>query len=80
MARPREFEIEDALQDAMNVFWEKGYDGASMPDLLTGMGIARGELRELGSQGKITAVDCCYSKNKTVPNGKLNSFKQECSG
>ena len=44
MARPREFEIEEALQDAMNVFWEKGYEGASMPDLLEGMGIARGSL------------------------------------
>ena len=44
MARPREFEIEEALQDAMNVFWEKGYGGASMPDLLEGMGIARGSL------------------------------------
>lgn len=44
MGRPREFEIEEALQDAMNVFWEKGYDGASLPDLLDGMGIARGSL------------------------------------
>lgn len=44
MARPREFEIDDALQDAMNVFWERGYDGASLPDLLEGMSIARGSL------------------------------------
>jgi TetR/AcrR family transcriptional regulator, transcriptional repressor for nem operon len=44
MARPREFEIEEALQDAMGVFWEKGYDGASLPELLDGMGIARGSL------------------------------------
>ena len=44
MARPREFEIDDALQDAMAVFWRKGYDGASLPDLLDGMGIARGSL------------------------------------
>ena len=44
MARPREFEIDDALQDAMNVFWDRGYDGASLPDLLDGMNIARGSL------------------------------------
>lgn len=44
MARPREFEIDDALHDAMNVFWERGYDGASLPDLLNGMRIARGSL------------------------------------
>ena len=28
----------------MNVFWAKGYDGASLPDLLEGMGITRGSL------------------------------------
>jgi len=44
MARPRTFEIEDALEDAMNVFWEKGYDGASLPDLLSGTGLTRGSL------------------------------------
>lgn len=44
MARPREFEIDDAIEGAMNVFWERGYDGASLPDLLEGMGITRGSL------------------------------------
>jgi TetR/AcrR family transcriptional regulator, transcriptional repressor for nem operon len=42
MARPREFEIDDALSDAMNVFWEQGYDAASLPALLRGMGLTRG--------------------------------------
>jgi len=44
MARPREFDIEEALDRAMNVFWTKGYEGASMQDLLDAMGIARGSL------------------------------------
>ena len=44
MARPREFDTEAALNGAMNVFWALGYDGASLPDLLTGMGISRGSL------------------------------------
>jgi len=42
MARPREFNIETAILKAMNVFWAHGYEGASLPDLLTGTGIARG--------------------------------------
>ena len=44
MARPREFEIDKAVEKAMHVFWTHGYDGTSLPDLLNGMGIARGSL------------------------------------
>ncbi|MCH9806349.1 MAG: TetR/AcrR family transcriptional regulator [Alphaproteobacteria bacterium] len=44
MARPREFEIDEAVAKAVEVFWEKGYEGAALPDLLEGMGIARGSL------------------------------------
>jgi len=42
MARPREFDIDDAVEKAMGVFWKLGYAGASLPDLLDSMGIARG--------------------------------------
>jgi TetR/AcrR family transcriptional repressor of nem operon len=44
MARPREFETDDALEGAMQVFWQFGYQDASLPDLLDGMGLTRGSL------------------------------------
>lgn len=39
MARNVEFNEEDAIQKAMEVFWEKGYNGASLRDLTDAMKI-----------------------------------------
>lgn len=37
--RPRNFDKQEALSRAMDVFWEKGYEGASMAELTAAMGI-----------------------------------------
>ncbi len=41
MARPKSFIPEEALQKAMRVFWDQGYEGASIQDLTEAMGINR---------------------------------------
>ncbi len=40
----KQFDVDDALTRAMEVFWSKGYEAASMQDLLVHMGINRGSL------------------------------------
>jgi len=41
MARPREFDTTEALTEAMNVFWSKGYEATSLCDLLCAMKISK---------------------------------------
>jgi TetR/AcrR family transcriptional repressor of nem operon len=42
--RPKEFIPEEALHRAMELFWQNGYEGASLPELLQAMGISRQSL------------------------------------
>ena len=44
MARPQEFDTGQALRSAMHVFWNKGYEAASLADILTATGLSKSSL------------------------------------
>jgi TetR/AcrR family transcriptional repressor of nem operon len=44
MGRPREFDEEEAVGDAMQAFWKRGYASTSIPDLIAATDLERGSI------------------------------------
>lgn len=61
MPRRKQFDPPEALQRAMELFWEKGYEATSVQDLLDGMGINRFSLYDT-FQGKRELFEAAMSR------------------
>lgn len=77
LGRPKKFDREDALASALNVFWAKGYDGSSMKDLTSAMGINGPSLyAEYGDKQSLyhLAIDSYVANDACAP---LIAFEEE---
>lgn len=68
MGRPREFDAETALDQAMEVFWRHGYEGATIAQLTEAMGINPPSLYACfgNKEGLLKAALDRYSKLRNV--------------
>jgi TetR/AcrR family transcriptional repressor of nem operon len=64
MARTKEFDRDVALVGALDVFWTKGYEGASTDDLLKGMKIGRQSMYDTFGDKRSLFLESlrCYHK------------------
>ncbi len=65
LGRPRKFNEEEAVEAAMRVFWDKGYEGASLRDLTEAMGISRPSLY------------ACFGNKETLFRQALDLYERE---
>src|SRR5258708_38459695 len=79
MARPREFDREEALERATGVFWTKGYASTSTDDLLTAMGIARQSLYNAFQDKRALYLEALERYQRTTIAGHLRRLNRAAS-
>src|SRR5277367_5431881 len=67
--RPRSFDEGEAIRGATNVFWAKGFDGATIDDLVEGMGVGRPSLYAIFGDKSALFVRCLEAYRDSL--GKL---------
>ena len=76
MARTKAFDTNEILHKAMNVFGNLGYEGTSLPDLITGLGIARQSIYDTYG----TKWDLFFAAVKHYMEQKNQELAKHCDG
>lgn len=70
--RPRSFDKEEALKKAMYVFWEKGYEGTTMADLIESIGMKAPSIYAAFGNKDAVFREVVQAYLPIVVNGQLN--------
>ncbi|WP_343728548.1 TetR/AcrR family transcriptional regulator [Duganella sp.] len=75
MARQREFDRDEALNKALEVFWQKGYAATSTTDLLEAMQIGRQSLYDTFGDKRSLYLEALQRYNQASVNDLLRHLK-----
>ncbi|GAC1620384.1 MAG: TetR/AcrR family transcriptional regulator [Nevskia sp.] len=71
MARPREFDEQRVVRLALDVFWHKGYNGASLSDLLVATDLSKSSLYESFGSKRELVVEALHYYGRMLMEGPL---------
>lgn len=80
MARPREFDEDEVLDAAMNLFWAKGFEAVSLDDLLGAMGIARGSFYKAFRSKRDVYMAALTRYDRTVVDAAVTTLRDPTGG
>jgi len=76
VARTKAFDTNEILHKAMNIFGNRGYEGTSLPDLITGLGIARQSIYDTYG----TKWELFFAAVKHYMDQKNQELRKHCEG
>lgn len=80
MARPLEFDKEIALEKAMEVFWEKGFEAASLQDLIEAMDLSKSSFYQAFKSKHDLYATALNHYTEMMSQNMLNNLEVSASG
>jgi TetR/AcrR family transcriptional regulator, transcriptional repressor for nem operon len=80
IGRPKEFEFDEALEAALEVFWKKGYEATSLQDLIEAMGLSKSSFYQT-FESKHKLLQSCIKRYQDIITKELtDSLENAKSG
>ena len=76
MARPVKYDLENVLDSAMEIFWQKGYEAVSMAELVSHTGLNRGTMYSLFKDKKGLFKDALNNYHRKRASNQISILKE----
>ena len=80
LGRPIEFDPDEVLEKAMQVFWSKGYDSTSLQDLLNAMNLSKSSFYQAFGSKHQLFQNCIIRYRELLTGEMMNHLEEAMSG